>query len=63
MKPVRLKSDLQRPDGAVFRQGTILYVSREYPVDQGRETRLCLCYSSGSIVLPCCDPKTVEAVD
>lgn len=62
MKPVRLRTELMRADGATFRVGTVLYVAREYAVDQGRATRLCLAYANGNIALPCCPPECVESI-
>jgi len=60
---VRLRTDLMRVDGGVFRAGTMLNVLREYRATGYRDRdarRLCLGYVDGRVVLPCVDPECVE---
>lgn len=65
-KILRLKTDLMRADGGVFRKGATFVVAREYYVNGlgvKELLRFALGDSDGNVVMSCVDPDCVELID
>lgn len=63
MPVVRLRHELVLVSGGSIKAGAVLFVSREYRVNRGRERRYALADSNGRVVLPCVRVEDVEEIE